>query len=147
MFGILGGATYCAILLLILEHNSDYVRYVAAWCWPSFGFVSEDLASTLWSGSLRYSLGSLLVLLWPEALRPAVSVPSFPCPPQLDVPSADHLLDSMLGSRAYSLPPCSYFTFLFSWSTVLTWLLILADLALIAFLTVQAYKDADTLDR
>ncbi|KAH8894224.1 UPF0132 domain protein [Thozetella sp. PMI_491] len=69
-----------AILLLILEHKSDYVRFHA------------------WQSSLLFTI--LFVV---------------------------HLF--------------------FSWSTVLTWLLALGDIGLIAFLTLQAYKDADTLDR
>lgn len=36
---------------------------------------------------------------------------------------------------------------LFSWSAVLSWLIFFADLALIAWLVIQAYRDADTLDR
>lgn len=36
---------------------------------------------------------------------------------------------------------------LFSWSTFFGWLFFLGDLALIAFLTMRAYRDADMLDR
>ncbi|KAI0457570.1 hypothetical protein F5B21DRAFT_521030 [Xylaria acuta] len=36
---------------------------------------------------------------------------------------------------------------LFSWSTFLSWVIVLGDLALIAFLALRAYRDADTLDR
>jgi len=36
---------------------------------------------------------------------------------------------------------------IFSWSTFLSWLMFVGDLALIGFLTVRAYRDADTLDR
>ncbi|KAI1430404.1 hypothetical protein F5Y12DRAFT_709422 [Xylaria sp. FL1777] len=36
---------------------------------------------------------------------------------------------------------------IFSWSTVLSWLIVLGDLGLIAFLALHAYRDADTLDR
>lgn len=36
---------------------------------------------------------------------------------------------------------------IFSWSTFLGWVIFLADLGLIAFLTMRAYRDADTLDR
>ncbi|KAJ9649618.1 hypothetical protein H2199_000396 [Coniosporium tulheliwenetii] len=45
------------------------------------------------------------------------------------------------------------FTFLFvmhvifSWSSFLSWLLFACDLGLIGYLTMRAYKDADTLDR
>lgn len=35
----------------------------------------------------------------------------------------------------------------FSWSTFFGWLFFLCDLALIAYLTMRAYRDADTLDR
>ncbi|OAA65505.1 upf0132 domain containing protein [Niveomyces insectorum RCEF 264] len=35
----------------------------------------------------------------------------------------------------------------FSWSTFLSWLIFLGDLALMAWLTINAYRDADTLDR
>ncbi|KAI0914978.1 hypothetical protein F4823DRAFT_570355 [Ustulina deusta] len=36
---------------------------------------------------------------------------------------------------------------LFSWSTFLSWLIILGDLGLMGFLALHAYRDADTLDR
>ncbi|KAL1840671.1 hypothetical protein VTJ49DRAFT_221 [Mycothermus thermophilus] len=36
---------------------------------------------------------------------------------------------------------------LFSWSTFLSWVFFLGDLALIAWLVLNAYRDADTLDR
>ncbi|KAK3306845.1 uncharacterized protein B0T15DRAFT_155284 [Chaetomium strumarium] len=36
---------------------------------------------------------------------------------------------------------------LFSWSTFLSWVFILGDLVLIAWLALNAYRDADTLDR
>ncbi|KAI1179370.1 hypothetical protein F4777DRAFT_473456 [Nemania sp. FL0916] len=36
---------------------------------------------------------------------------------------------------------------LFSWSTFLSWVIVLGDLGLIAFLALHAYRDADTLDR
>lgn len=36
---------------------------------------------------------------------------------------------------------------IFSWSRFLSWLFFIGDLALIAFLTLKAYRDADTLDR
>lgn len=36
---------------------------------------------------------------------------------------------------------------LFSWSTVLSWLISIATLGLMGFLTFRAYRDADTLDR
>ncbi|KAL2262953.1 hypothetical protein VTK26DRAFT_8810 [Humicola hyalothermophila] len=36
---------------------------------------------------------------------------------------------------------------LFSWSTFLSWVLFLGDLALIGWLALNAYRDADTLDR
>ncbi|EON64883.1 hypothetical protein W97_04117 [Coniosporium apollinis CBS 100218] len=45
------------------------------------------------------------------------------------------------------------FTFLFvmhiifSWSSFLSWLLFVCDLGLIGYLTMRAYRDADTLDR
>ncbi|PSK55968.1 Tumor susceptibility protein 101 protein [Elsinoe australis] len=35
----------------------------------------------------------------------------------------------------------------FSWTTVLSWLLFVGDLALIAYLAYHAYRDAETLDR
>lgn len=35
----------------------------------------------------------------------------------------------------------------FSWSSFFGWLFFLCDLALIAFLTMRAYRDADMLDR
>ncbi len=36
---------------------------------------------------------------------------------------------------------------IFSFSTVLSWLVFIGDIALIAWLTMKAYRDADTLDR
>ncbi|KAK5634494.1 hypothetical protein RRF57_010207 [Xylaria bambusicola] len=36
---------------------------------------------------------------------------------------------------------------LFSWSTFLSWVIVLGDLGLIGFLALHAYRDADTLDR
>ncbi|KAI3331599.1 hypothetical protein HD806DRAFT_165083 [Xylariaceae sp. AK1471] len=36
---------------------------------------------------------------------------------------------------------------LFSWSTFLSWVLVLGDLGLMGFLALHAYRDADTLDR
>lgn len=36
---------------------------------------------------------------------------------------------------------------IFSWSTFLSWVFFIGDLALIAWLTLRAYRDADTLDR
>lgn len=35
----------------------------------------------------------------------------------------------------------------FAWSTFLSWLIIIGDLALMGFLALKAYRDADTLDR
>lgn len=69
-----------AILLLILERKSDYVRFHA------------------WQSSLLFT--ALFVL---------------------------HLL--------------------ISWSSFLSWVLFLVDLALVGWLVVNAYRDADTLDR
>jgi uncharacterized membrane protein len=39
------------------------------------------------------------------------------------------------------------FHLLFSWSTFLSWLCFLGDVALIAGLTLKAYRDAEILDR
>jgi len=36
---------------------------------------------------------------------------------------------------------------IFSWSSFLSWLIFLGDLGLIGYLTMRAYRDADTLDR
>lgn len=36
---------------------------------------------------------------------------------------------------------------IFSWSTFLSWVIFLGDLALMVFLAMRAYRDADTLDR
>ncbi|MCJ1253251.1 hypothetical protein MMC24_001062 [Lignoscripta atroalba] len=36
---------------------------------------------------------------------------------------------------------------IFSWSVIISWMLFVLDLALIGFLTLHAYRDADTLDR
>ncbi|KAI1133161.1 hypothetical protein F5Y10DRAFT_229520 [Nemania abortiva] len=69
-----------AIILLILERKSDYVRFHA------------------WQSSLVFTVMFIL-----------------------------HLL--------------------FSWSTFLSWVIVLGDLGLIGFLALHAYRDADTLDR
>ncbi|KAK8029831.1 hypothetical protein PG993_011122 [Apiospora rasikravindrae] len=76
----LAGPPVGAILLLILERSSDYVRFHA------------------WQSSLMFT--ALFII---------------------------HLI--------------------FSWSTFLSWVLILGDLALMAFMALKAYRDADTLDR
>lgn len=39
------------------------------------------------------------------------------------------------------------FHLVFSWSAFFGWLFFLCDLALVAFLTMRAYRDADMLDR
>lgn len=36
---------------------------------------------------------------------------------------------------------------IFSWSSIISWLLFTCDIGLIAYLTFRAYRDADTLDR
>ncbi|KAF8865505.1 hypothetical protein BDZ45DRAFT_414518 [Acephala macrosclerotiorum] len=36
---------------------------------------------------------------------------------------------------------------IFSWSTFMSWVIFVGDLGLIGYLTMRAYKDADTLDR
>jgi len=36
---------------------------------------------------------------------------------------------------------------IFSWSAVLSWIIFVLDLVLIGFLSLKAYRDADTLDR
>lgn len=36
---------------------------------------------------------------------------------------------------------------IFSWSSIISWLLFTCDIGLIAYLTLRAYRDADTLDR
>lgn len=36
---------------------------------------------------------------------------------------------------------------IFSWSTFLSWVIFLADLGLMGWLALRAYRDADTLDR
>jgi len=68
------------VLLLVMEHKSDYVRFHA------------------WQSALLFT--TLFVL---------------------------HLI--------------------FSWSTWLSWIIFLGDLGLIGYLTMRAYRDADTLDR
>jgi len=68
------------VLLLVMEHKSDYVRFHA------------------WQSSLLFT--AVFVL---------------------------HLI--------------------FSWSTVLSWIIFVGDLGLIGYLTMRAYRDADTLDR
>jgi hypothetical protein len=39
------------------------------------------------------------------------------------------------------------FHLVFSWSSFLSWVIFIADLVLIALLTLKAYKDAEILDR
>lgn len=68
------------VLLLVLEHKSDYVRFHA------------------WQSSLVFTVMFII-----------------------------HLI--------------------FSWFTILSWLIFVFDLGLIAFLTMHAYQDANTLDR
>lgn len=36
---------------------------------------------------------------------------------------------------------------IFSWTSIISWLLFIVDIGLIGYLTFRAYKDADTLDR
>lgn len=36
---------------------------------------------------------------------------------------------------------------IFSWSRFLSWVLFIGDVALVAFMTMRAYKDAEILDR
>ncbi|KAF2814028.1 uncharacterized protein BDZ99DRAFT_459769 [Mytilinidion resinicola] len=36
---------------------------------------------------------------------------------------------------------------IFSWTSIISWLLFACDIALIGYLTFRAYKDAETLDR
>ncbi|PBP24717.1 UPF0132 domain protein [Diplocarpon rosae] len=36
---------------------------------------------------------------------------------------------------------------IFSWSSFLSWIIVIVDLGLIGYLTLRAYRDADTLDR
>lgn len=58
-----------------------------------------------------------------------------------------------LGIRFHAWQSSLLFTALFvlhlliSWSSFLSWLLFLADLALVGWLVINAYRDADTLDR
>ncbi|KAF2972666.1 hypothetical protein GQX73_g1041 [Xylaria multiplex] len=80
MLAYIGIPPLGAILLLILERKSDYVRFHA------------------WQSSLVFT--AIFVL---------------------------HLI--------------------FSWSPFLSWVIVLGDLALIGFLALHAYRDADTLDR
>jgi len=57
------------------------------------------------------------------------------------------------GSRFHAWQSSLLFTamfvmhLLFSWSTFLSWVIFLGDLALIGWLVLNAYRDADTLDR
>lgn len=89
-----------AILLLILERKSDYVRLVVA---PFLVYGSWVVMLTrhrfhAWQASLLFTVVFVI-----------------------------HLL--------------------FSWSRFLSWVLFLGDLVLIGWLTMRAYRDADTLDR
>jgi len=61
--------------------------------------------------------------------------------------------DSVVGRRFHAWQSSLLFTalfvvhLLFSWSTFLSWMFFLGDLILIAWLVLNAYRDADTLDR
>jgi hypothetical protein len=61
--------------------------------------------------------------------------------------------DDVVGGRFHAWQSSLLFTALFvlhllvSWSTFLSWVLFLGDLVLIAWLVLNAYRDADTLDR
>ena len=65
----------------------------------------------------------------------------------------DGLLTGILAVRFHAWQSSLLFTALFvlhlliSWSSFLSWVLFLADLALVGWLVVNAYRDADTLDR
>merc|ERR1712093_219391 len=48
---------------------------------------------------------------------------------------------SLLFSAMFVLHP------IFSWSSFLSWVIFIADLGMIGYLTMRAYRDADTLDR
>lgn len=101
-----------AILLLILERKSDYVRYV------------------LGSGC--------------DGRRDCELAAALAFPPVADRGGC---------CRFHAWQSSLLFTALFvvhllvSWSAVLSWMLFLVDLALIVWLVLNAYRDADTLDR
>ena len=61
--------------------------------------------------------------------------------------------DSLVRCRFHAWQSSLLFTalfvvhLLFSWSTFLSWVLFLGELVLIGWLVLNAYRDADTLDR
>lgn len=98
-----------AIVLLILERNSDYVRYV-------------------------HHNPSLYV----ELIRSSSSYLK---------PLANHTGRFHAWQSSLLFTAIMVFHLIFSWSTFLSWVFFLGDLALIAFLTLRAYRDAEILDR
>lgn len=93
-----------AIILLILERNSDYVRYDCI-----FMAIFETFTNVCSFSDTRIRFHA-----WQSAL----------------------LFTAIM-----------VFHLIFSWSTFLSWLFFLCDIALIAVLTLRAYKDAEILDR
>jgi uncharacterized membrane protein len=89
-----------AILLLIAERNSDYVRWVATRVYAVHGRMLTCLLRRFhaWQSSILFTV-------------------------------------------------IFVFHLIFSWSKLLSWVFFIGDLALIAWLTLRAYHDADTLDR
>jgi uncharacterized membrane protein len=96
-----------AIVLLILERNSDYVRY---------GKLNSGSSQGLGKASARVQVTDLSIRF--------------------------HAWQSALLFTAIMV-----FHLIFSWSAFLSWLFFLCDVALIAVLTLRAYKDAEILDR
>ncbi|KAI4120996.1 MAG: hypothetical protein LQ338_006628, partial [Usnochroma carphineum] len=92
------------VLLLVIEHKSDYVRYVNS------------------------------TQLSPKRKREDMTLTSFHC--------RFHAWQSSLVFTAMFI-----IHLIFSWSSVLSWILFVFDLGLIAFLTMHAYQDANNLDR
>ena len=99
------------VLLLLTEHKSDYVRYVMALTAESGVPVMLMWSADSMPGNRACSLHASLYV---HLLYPAVAV----------------LADS---SKIVHL--------IFSWSSVISWILFVGDMALIGFLALHAYRD------
>ncbi|KAI9738933.1 MAG: hypothetical protein M1818_005247 [Claussenomyces sp. TS43310] len=110
------------VFLLVVERKSDYVRYVLG---LSLAVLLLRLSSFARSSKLGHPT-SLILALYATAV----------------------LTDRAFLAKVM-LMSCAMFIvhLLFSWSTILSWIIFVVDLGLIGYLTYRAYLDADTLDR
>lgn len=129
------------VLLLIIEHKSDYVRYVLffspffpfskktfSFCWKKFFFASG--LSTYYLIPTISQKKRKKKLIAKQFLRIFATTNSF------------HAYQSSLLFTALFL-----LHLLLSFSSILSWLFFTFDMLLILFLAWHAYKDADLLDR